>query len=421
MKQLSLFLVSVSVLRAFLKSLAIVVLAAPVLLAHSASSRDPVRVSAWYWLNAAPRSEWAADFHHMQRLGFTDISLCWGLDSAAWRFRVDDTKYALDLAAEAGLGVYLIVWHPTHNSLPRKPQFQQMDAGGNFRFTFDTFNATWRNTQWKQYLQTIANLYAKQPAFAGYIFDDTFGMGGIGAIDGGPGTPQQQYVSYNDFDVKAFGRQPPKSPSDPAWQDWTAARSKWWVEWSSDTMRFIREVDHNPSHEIYVEDSVNTVFGSQVRDRVGLDFGKAAGPWDAVGLYTEPAWDASPDSGRKQAEMTRKILAKTRAEIGSKKEIIYTFWSGNSSELRTAGPAKFPTVAQIRELCEAALSVGIRHLDMYGYRIGDYLVTAQNWPQKRPPESGPYPVTGQFPKKYLNDRTELHEELGSYLRSLRTR
>jgi hypothetical protein len=396
-------------------------LIAQLLPAAATRPKEPVRISGWYWLNSAPRSEWAADFRNMRHLGFTDVALCWGLDSAAWRFRVDDTKFALDLVQKSGMGAYLIVWHPTHNSLPRKAEFQQMDAGGNLRFSFDTFNSVWRNTQWKSYLQTVAKLYSGHHAFAGYIFDDTFGMGGIATIDGGAGPPQQQFISYNSFDVKLFGRQPPKAPSDPGWSEWTAARANWWADWSRDTMRFIREVDSNRKHEIYVEDSINSIFSPKIRDSVGLDFGKAAEPWDAVGAYTEPSWDENATSGQTQRELTRRVLEKTRAAVGANKEIIYTFWSGNIAELRTPGPAKFPTVPQIRDICEAALSVGIRHLDMYGYRIGDYLVTAQNWPQKRPPESGPYPVTDPFPKKYLYDRTELHEELGKYLRSLKDR
>ena len=287
------------------KRAAIAVLSAYVLLANSGPREDPIRVSAWYWLNSAPRNEWSTDFKNIHRLGFTDVSLCWGLDAAAWRFRVDDTNYALDLAQKSGLGAYLIVWHPTHNSLPRKPRFQQMDAGGNLRFTFDTFNTTWRNTQWKDYLQTVAKLYAPRHAFAGYIFDDTFSMGGIGTIDGPFSRPEQQYISYNDFDVMLFGRQPPKSTSDSDWGAWTSARSQWWADWSRDTVRFIREIDHNLKHEIYVEDSSNTIFGSKVRDSIGLNFGRAAEPWDAVGVYAEPAWDASADSGQRQADKTR--------------------------------------------------------------------------------------------------------------------
>ncbi|MCU1272822.1 MAG: hypothetical protein JWO48_253 [Bryobacterales bacterium] len=47
-------------------------------------------------------------------------------------------------------------------------------------------------------------------------------------------------------------------------------------------------------------------------------------------------------------------------------------WTGNILELRTAGPAKYPTFEQIRDICEAVLKLyGIS--DMYGYRVGDFI------------------------------------------------
>jgi hypothetical protein len=174
-------------------------------------------------------------------------------------------------------------------------------------------------------------------------------------------------------------------------------------------------------HEIYLEDNVDSIFQPGVKDRIGLDFGKAAQAWDAVGAYTEPDWGLNANFGKTQIEFTRTVIEKVRAAVGPKKKIIYTFWAGDAKELRTPGPAVYPTASQIREVCEAALSVGIRHLDMYGYRIGDYLVTEKNWPQKRPAMKGPYQVTDPFPQKYLYDRTALHEELGIYLRSLQNR
>jgi hypothetical protein len=58
---------------------------------------------------------------------------------------------------------------------------------------------------------------------------------------------------------------------------------------------------------------------------------------------------------------------------------------------------------------------------MYGYRIGDFVVTDENWPEKRPPAKGAYSLTDPFPQKYLYDRPELHERLGEYLRELRRR
>ncbi len=389
--------------------------------AASAAPREPVRISGWYWLNSAPRSEWARDFQDMARLGFTDVDLCWGLDLSAWTKRETDTRYALDAASKAGIGAYFVVWQPSHNTLPRKPEFQQVDAGGNVLFTFDTFNTEWRDTEWKNYLQSVANLFSGHPAFVGYIFDDTFSMGGIGSIDGPASKPSERYVSYNASDKRLFGKEPPKAPGQPGWAEWTVARSRWWTAWSADTMKFIREIDPNPKHEIYVEDNIGTIFGPKVRDQVGLDFGKAAQPWDAVGAYTIPNWDGSAESGRKAIELTQKVIRDTRTAVGPNKTIIYTFWVANFPELMKPAPAKYPTFGQVRDICEATLAMGIRHLDMYGYRIGDARITAASWPGKRPPESGPYPLTDPFIKKHLYDRVALREELGTYLKTLHNR
>ncbi len=385
------------------------------------AQRQPIRISAWYWLNSAPRSEWSRDFHDMARLGFTDVDLCWGLDLSAWTKRQTDTRYALDTAAKAGIKAYFVVWQPSHNTLPRKPAFQQVDAGGHVLFTFDTFNTEWRNTEWKTYLQSVAKLFSRHPAFTGYIFDDTFSMGGIGTIDGPRSKPQERYISYNTFDKKLFGKEPPKSPGQPGWAEWTEARSNWWAAWASDTVKFIREVDPDPQHEIYVEDNIHTIFGSKVRDQVGLDFGKAAQPWDAVGAYTTPTWDGTPESSRKAVDLTRQVLRDTRTAVGPDKAIIYTFWVANFAEFMKPAPAKYPTFEQIRDICEATLAMGVRHLDMYGYRIGDARVTAASWPQRRPPETGPYPLTDPFIKKHLYDRIQVREQLGTYLNSLHGR
>ena len=138
-----------------------------------------------------------------------------------------------------------------------------------------------------------------------------------------------------------------------------------------------------------------------------------------MGAYTEARWDGKPDSGKRAVEQTR---ARSRRRVRQSGPIRRSFTRsgvGNILELRTPGPAKYPTFEQIREICEAALKYGIRHLDMYGYRIGDFVVTEKNWPEKRPPAKGPYPLTDPFPRKYLYDRPELHGRLRSYLRELR--
>jgi len=385
-------------------------------LTHAQS--QPLRISAWYWLNAAPRGEWERDFRKMAEIGFTHVDLCWGLDAAAWTLRPEDTQYALQSCRRAGLGAYFVVWHPVHNSLPRTSEFQQMDVTGRLRFTFNTFNSRWRETEWKEYLQSLAKLYAQDPAFAGYIFDDSFGIGPVGGIGGKDGLPAERIVSYSGDDRRRYGKAPPKQTSDPDWTAWTRTRAGWWEEWARDTNRFIREVDRR--HEVYLEDG-EYVLSQEARDTTGVDFGRAAKAFDAVGAYTEAHWDDRPDSGARAVTQTLDVLEKTRAAVGPGKKIIYTFWIGNILELRKPGPAKYPTFDQIREICEAALKFGIRHLDMYGYRIGDFVVTDENWPQKRPPAKGPYPLTDPFPNKYLFDRPELHAPLAAYLRELKKR
>ncbi len=377
----------------------------------------PLQISAWYWLNSAPRSEWARDFENMRELGFTDVVLCWGLDAAAWTLRQKDTRYALRACQRAHLGAYLTIWHPEHNSLPRRPEFQQVDVAGHLRFTFDTFNPTWRRTQWKSYLQQVATLYGREPAIAGYLFDDSFEVGSIGSFGGQAGPPAERIISYGEVEQRAFGTELPRKSSEPAWKKWMEARAGWWEEWARDTLQSIRGIDPNHDHEIYIEDGL-WALSPEVSNAVGLDFGRMAKQVDAIGAYTMLHWDDSPESGMRAAEETRKALERTRAAVGPDQQIIYTFWVANGSELRDPGPARFPTVKQIRQICEAALQFGIRHLDMYGYRIGDARVSAEEWPRRRPPPQGPYPLTGQYPGKFLFDRKELHEGLRVYLRGL---
>jgi hypothetical protein len=386
--------------------------------AIAAPAQSPIRLSAWYWLNAAPREEWERDFRHMADLGFTHTALCWGFDSAAWVLRPEDTREALRGCRRAGLGAYLVMWHPEHNSLPRKPEFQQVDVAGQLRFSFNTFHRGWRATQWKQYLQTLARLCVKEPGFAGYIFDDSFMIGSVGQFSGGGGKPEQQFVSYGPDDRRRFGKEPPQRPGAPGWDDWVAARASWWEEWARDTVRFIREIDPHPEHEIYVEDG-DWALSQAARDATGIDYRRVCGPLDAVGAYSIPRWDDSPDSRRKAVENTRRVLETTRAAVGPGKRIIYTFWVANILELRKPGPATHPTWNEIREICETALGMGIRHVDMYGYRIGDYVATAEDWPARRPPAQGAYRLADPYPGKHLWDRPALHAPLREYLHALR--
>jgi hypothetical protein len=378
----------------------------------------PIRLGVWYWLNSAPKSEWERDFRAAREIGFTDISLAWGLATDAFAFREADGKYALQACQRAGLGAYLCVWHPTANSLPRHAEFQQVDVAGHLRFTFDVFNPAWRRTQWKSYLQKIALTYGPEPAFAGYVFDDSFEIGPIDRFGGKSGPPDDQIISYGEEERRRFGGELPRKPSDTDWAGWVKARASWWEDWARDTVQFIRQADPNPHHEIYLEDD-DYVLQPRARDSVGVDLAQVAKHFDAFGAYTAVPWDNSPESGARVAEHTREVIERTRAVVGADKLRIYSFWAANNTpDLYKPGHATLPTLDQIRQVCDMALKLGIRHLDMYGWRIGDFRVTGEEWPLARPGHGPTYPLTRPYVGKHLYDRPEIHATLRAYFRSL---
>jgi hypothetical protein len=374
-----------------------------------------VRISAWYWLNSAPKVAWQGDFVTMKNMGFTDVVLCWGVDLAAVSFRTADTRKAIEEAHSAGLGSYLVIWQPTANSLPRRPEFQQVDSAGNRLFSFDVFNNQWRQTEWKHYLQQVAKAYRDEPGMAGYVFDDSFTLGPVGKEDGPAGTG---VVSYGKYEEERFGRTLPRKATDPRWSEWVSARQGWWEEWAKDTVAFLREVDSNRRHEIYLEDPAENALNPKLRDTVGLDFARVAKYFDAVGAYSSFPYTSSPDDGARVAQGTRDILTRLKQTIGAEKDTTYTFWVADPAEEFIPGLAKYPTAQQIRQIAEAALQAGVRHLDMYGYRIGEFRVASGDLERLTPGTHETYPLTGQFPQKFLWDRPEIQDELAAYLRSL---
>ncbi|HZZ42150.1 MAG TPA: hypothetical protein VFE58_04375 [Tepidisphaeraceae bacterium] len=378
--------------------------ASPSVIAESHHPR--VRISAWYWLNSAPHSDWKGDFTTMKQMGFTDVLLCWGLDISAVATRKTDTKLALQYAHEAGIGVYLLIWHPHANSLPQDPKFMQISADGKQLPAFDVFNPEWRSTQWKSYLQDVASTYRNEPALTGYAFDDSF-SGGV--------------YSYGPFEQQAFGSPLPHKPSDPNWDKWVKIRQQWWEDWASDTVSYIRSADPDPNHEIYIEDTVGSITNTKRADDKGLDFARVAMHFDAVGGYTTPVWSDSPDSAAKVSKLTTNAIQSVRKIIGPGKKMIYTFWSADISEERKPGPAAHPTAAEIQSVCEDALKLGVFQLDMYGYRIGEYKATREEMARMVPPEPAPYILTGQFPQKFIWDRPEIHDALAAYLHTLNSK
>lgn len=372
----------------------------------SAAESEPVRVSAWYWLNSAPKADWEGDFVTMKHLGFTDVVLAWGLDVSGVVTRKIETRQAMQWVQKAGLGAYIIVWQPEANSLSREPEFMQVDTKGRPLLTFDTFNPKWRSTQWKDYLQEVVKTYAQEPAFVGYVFDDSFGSAN---------------VSYGSFEEKTFGGPLPRKPEDPRWDEWTKARQGWWEDWAVDTVQAIRAVDPDKRHIIYLEDTIGRITEPRQQANIGLDFARVARHFDAVGGYTMPVWTTNADSQEKVAQLTRHAIESVRQMIGPDKPIIYTFWSANIAEERKHGPAAHPTAAEIQQICEQALKLGVRRLDMYGFRIGEYNVTREQMARMMPAEPASYILTGQFPQKFMWDRPGIQADLGAYLRGLTQR
>lgn len=191
------------------------------------AQQPKVRLSAWYWLNSAPKVDWGGDFLTMKNLGYTEVVLGWGLDSSGVVTRPQETLQAIRLAKKAGMGAYLIVWHPESNSLERRPESMQIDSEGHTLEGFDVFNREWRSTEWKAFLQKIAKAYGSEPGMAGYVFDDSFSTRGTGM------------VSYGKAETVMFGSEPPRTMGDPRWNEWVKARQGWWEEWATDTVKFI--------------------------------------------------------------------------------------------------------------------------------------------------------------------------------------
>ena len=243
---------------------------------------------------------------------------------------------------------------------------------------------------------------------AGYVFDDSFEVGGTGTI------------SYGAYERQAFGHPLPHNASDPYWKEWCEMRAQWWDEWARDTTNFIRQIDPERKHLIYLEDIAGQVLNSKLEDTAGVDFARISEYFDAVGGYTFSNWDSSPDSGEKVAKQSQLALEELKKALRPDQKIIYTFWVANNAKLGSE-PAKYPTADQIRLICQAALASGIRYLDMYGYRIGDSDVPERDIDRKRPGTGPEYPLTGQIPATFLWDRPEIHDSLAAYLNSLHHR
>ena len=383
----------------------------------AASSGRGVRVSAWYWLNSVPKTQWRADFANMKDLGFTDVVLVWGLDGAAFASRIPDSHEAIHAARDAGLGSYLFVWHARYSSLLHDPRFAQVDAGGHTLFAFDAFNPVWRNTQWKTYLQTLAREYGREPGMAGYVFDNSFAIGYVGAVDGPAPATQENYIAYGESERKLFGKPLPISPSDPLWGAWSTARQQWWADWARDTRDAIRSIDADSRHRIILEDGENTI-DPEIEAHAGFDLQNVASYFDTMSAYWAPHYsDAS--AGSKLADDVKAYLTRMRAAVGAEKELSLSLRLSDDATEDAPGHADKPTLEQIKLAIDAALALGIQRIDLYGYRMGVYHLKNPGWSEYLPGTGPTYPLTGQIQGKFIVDRPEIWPGLKSYLAQIR--
>ena len=385
----------------------------------SAASREPnVRISCWYWLNSAPKDQWLTDFRSMKDLGVTDVVMVWGLDATAFSTRIKDSHEAIARANQAGLGSYLFVWHARHNALPHDPKYQQIDAAGHVLYAFDTFNPDWRRGQWNTYLQTLAREYGRQKGLAGYIFDNSFSIGNIGTIDGDPPATNDSYLAYGRTERTLFGKTLPKTPSDPFWAEWTEQREQWWADWAADTEKSIRSIDHDLHHRIVLEDGDNTI-DPDAMARAGFSLPSVIQHFDTMSAYLAPSY-ASSEGTEGLSEATTTYLNKMRAAVGKDKELSLSLRLSDGDSEDIPGHADRPTLDQIKTCVDAALALGIRNIDLYGYRMGVYHLDGVGWHQYQPGQGPTYPLTGEIKGKFLADRHELWTGLRAYLHQVQT-
>jgi undecaprenyl pyrophosphate synthase len=135
-----------------------------------------------------------------------------------------------------------------------------------------------------------------------------------------------------------------------------------------------------------------------------------------VGAYTAFNWDKT-NALQEALTSTQEVLKEMRRIVGDDKKIVYTFWvaSWDMSPRELA----HPTGEEIARIAQQAVDLGIRHVDYYGYRIGDWRVTSEEWLRLLPGIGKSYPVTKQLPGKFLRDRREVFLNLAEFNRKLR--
>lgn len=107
------------------------------------------------------------------------------------------------------------------------------------------------------------------------------------------GRLEMDLCHIGEYEQHAFGGPLPKKSDDPGWDKWVTMREKWWEDWAKDTVKYIRAIDSDKSHEVYLEDFIGSVVDPNRPNNVGLDFARVARYFDAVGGYTMSNWNVT--------------------------------------------------------------------------------------------------------------------------------
>ena len=209
------------------------------------------------------------------------------------------------------------------------------------------------------------------------------------------------------------------SPRDPGWAKWTAFRQHAWANWAKETRQAIRAIDANPQHAIILEDGENTI-DPDTEARAGLDLQQVIPAFDRMSAYWAPNYSEAGGNEHLEAGI-RDYLTRIRAAVGPDKELALSLRLSESSSEDLPGPASYPNLAQIQRAIGAALALGIRNIDLYGYRMGVYHLDGPGWRQYQPGSASSYPLTGQIEGKFLCDRKELWPGLKAYLHQIERR
>jgi hypothetical protein len=154
-----------------------------------------------------------------------------------------------------------------------------------------------------------------------------------------------------------------------------------------------------------------------MKDIIGIDFGYVMQPFDAVCGYTFFHWDDA-SALAEAIKVTQNTISLMTAKLKSSKKIIYTFWI-TDVDINKPLPLQYPDAEQIISISKEALRLGVRHIDFYGYRIGDWRVYATLGDKAKPGANPNYPIIPPLAQRFLCDRHEVLNQLKQQLPALK--